>query len=65
MKTLKVKTLLHLLLVLVIPLLTGAGCGDASGAPTIPPLDTFIISFEDFYNTNGLISLEAGSNQSN
>jgi hypothetical protein len=65
MKILRGRTLLHLLLVLIIPLLTVAGCGDASGAPTIPPEETFVISFEDFYQTNGLISLEASSNQSN
>jgi len=63
MKTLKVKTLLHLLLILVILLLTGAGCSDASGAPTIPPKDTFVISFEDF-RTSGLTCFDIGD-QSN
>ena len=65
MKTHRVRTLGHLLLVLAIAVLTVAGCSGASGAPTIPPEETFVIPFEDFYKTNGLISLEAGGNQSN
>jgi hypothetical protein len=66
MKTLRVRTLAHLLLVLVIAVLTVAGCGDVSGAPTIPPEETFVIPFEDFANndTNGLVSFATG-NQSN
>lgn len=52
------RALMHLLLVLVILVLT-PGCGDVSGAPTIPPVETFVVPLE-----NGLISLEAG-NQSN
>jgi hypothetical protein len=66
MKTLSGRTLLHLLLVLVISLLTVAGCSGVSGAPTIPPVDTFDIPFEDFANsgTGGLVCFETG-NQSN
>jgi predicted small lipoprotein YifL len=64
MKILRGKTLLHLFLVLVIAVLTVTGCG-ASGAPTIPPVDTFVIPFEDFSNsgTGGLVTLAV--NQSN
>jgi hypothetical protein len=64
MKTLKGRTLAHLLLVLAIVVLTVGGCGDVSGAPTIPPEETFVISFEDFEETDGLTTLAAG-NQSN
>ena len=64
MKILRGKTLLHLLLVLVIPLLTVTGCGNASAAPTIPPVETFAISFEEFSGMGGLTTL-AGGNQSN
>lgn len=64
MKTLRGRTLLHLLLVLVISVLTVTGCSNASAAPTIPPVETFVIPFEDFNGTGGLISLETG-NQSN
>jgi hypothetical protein len=63
MRILRGRTLLHLLLVLVIPLLTAAGCSDVSGAPTIPPEDTFVISFEDF-RTAGLTCFDIGD-QSN
>ena len=65
MKRLIGRTLMHLLLVLAILVLT-LGCGDVSGAPTIPPLETFLIPFDTLPNdeTDGLISLEAG-NQSN
>jgi len=58
MKTLKGRTLVHLLLVLVILVLT-PGCGDVSGAPTIPPVETFVIPFEDFESseTNDLVSV--------
>ena len=65
MRIARVRTLAHLMLVLAIAILTVAGCGGASGAPIIPPEETFVIPFEDFYKTNGLISLESGSNQSN
>ncbi|MGA2670875.1 MAG: hypothetical protein ABSF21_05630 [Dehalococcoidia bacterium] len=66
MKILRGRTLLHLLLVLVISLLTVVGCSNASAAPTIPPVETFVIPFEDFENsgTGGLICLDTG-NQSN
>jgi hypothetical protein len=59
------RTLIYLLLVLVILVLT-PGCGEVSEAPTIPPIETFVIPIEDFpnYGMGGLISLEAG-NQSN
>jgi hypothetical protein len=63
MTTLKLRNLGHLFLVLAIAVLTMSGCGDVSGAPTIPPEETFVIPFEDF-DTSGLICLEAG-NQSN
>jgi len=54
------RTLMHLLLVLFILVLI-PGCGDVSGAPTIPPVETFVIPLEDFPNneTNG------AGNQSN
>lgn len=66
MKTLRGRTLLHLLLVLVILVLTVAGCSDVSEAPTIPPVETFVIPVEDFENngTGGLVSFGTG-NQSN
>ncbi len=64
MKTLRVRTVGHLMLALTIVVLTVTGCGSASGAPTIPPEETFIISFEDFEETSTLTSLAAG-NQSN
>jgi len=66
MKTLRGRTLAHLLLVLAIVVFTVPGCGDVSGAPTIPPEETFVIPLEDFPNneTNGLIALGSG-NQSN
>lgn len=66
MKTLIGRTLAHLLLVLVIAVLTVAGCSGVSGAPTIPPVETFVIPFEDFENngTGGLVPFETG-NQSN
>jgi hypothetical protein len=63
MKTLRGKTLLHLFLVLVVAVLTVTGCGGVSGAPTIPPVETFDIPFEDF-GTSGLICFDTG-NQSN
>src|SRR4030042_127625 len=63
MKTLRGKTLLHLFLVLVIAVLTVTGCGGASGAPTIPPVNTFVIPIEEFCGTGGLITL--AGNQSN
>lgn len=47
MKRLIGRTLTHLLLVLFILVLT-PGCGDVSGAPTIPPIETFLIPFETF-----------------
>jgi hypothetical protein len=62
MKTLRGKTLLHLFLVLVIAVLTVTGCG-TSGAPTIPPVDTFVIPFEEFSGMGGLVTLAV--NQSN
>jgi hypothetical protein len=66
MKTVRGKTLLHLLLVLVISLMTVAGCSNASAAPTIPPVETFVVPIEDFQNsgTGGLVTL-AGGNHSN
>jgi hypothetical protein len=63
-KTLRSRTLAHLLLVLAIVVLIIGGCGDVSGAPTIPPEETFVISFEDFEETDGLTTLTTG-NQSN
>jgi len=66
MKILRGRTLVHLLLVLVISVLTVAGCSSALGAPTIPPEETFVIPLEDFPNNemDGLITLGTG-NQSN
>jgi len=64
MKRPRGRTLLHLLLVLVISLLTVTGCSGVSGAPTIPPVETFVIPFEEFPGMGGLITL-AGGNQSN
>ena len=66
MKTLRGKTLAHLLLVLVIAVLTVTGCSGTSGAPTIPPEETFVIPFEHFESNgmDGLVSFETG-NQSN
>jgi hypothetical protein len=66
MKTLMIRKLEHSFLVLAILVLTITGCGSASGAPTIPPIETFIIPIEDFPD-NGIgsfVSLETG-NQSN
>jgi hypothetical protein len=67
MKALRGRTLAHLLLILAIVVLTVAGCSGASGAPTIPPVDTFVIPFEDFENSgmDGLVSLTETGNQSN
>jgi hypothetical protein len=64
MKTLKSRTLVHLLLVLTIVILTVGGCNDVSDAPTIPPEETFVISFEGFEGGSSLTTLAAG-NQSN
>jgi hypothetical protein len=64
MKTLRSRLLAHLLFVLAIVVLTVGGCNDVSEAPTIPPEETFVISFEDFQETNGLTTLATG-NQSN
>ena len=64
MKTLKGRTPAHLLLVLAIVVLAVGGCNDVSEAPTVPPEETFVISFDDFEETNGLTTLAAG-NQSN
>ena len=47
MKTLRGKTLMHILLILSI-LVFIPGCGDTSGAPTIPPIETFLIPFDAF-----------------
>ncbi len=58
------RVLVHLSVVVVILALTITGCGGA-GAPTIPPLQTFLIPFENFENsgTGGLVAL--AGNQSN
>ncbi|MFW6102053.1 MAG: hypothetical protein ACOC6O_00095 [Chloroflexota bacterium] len=47
MKKLRCKILMHLLLVLSVLVLV-PGCGDTSGAPTIPPIETFLIPFDVF-----------------
>lgn len=47
MKTSIGRTLMHLLLVLFILVLI-PGCNDVSGALTIPPIETFLIPFDDF-----------------
>lgn len=66
MKILRGRTLLHLLLVLVIAVLTIIGCG-TSGAPTIPPIETFVIPFEAFRAnaTSSFVSLADTGNHSN
>jgi len=66
MKTTRSKTLIHLFAALGLAVVTVSGCGEASGAPTIPPEDTFVIPFEAFTSneTNGLVALGTG-NQSN
>jgi hypothetical protein len=64
MKTLRVRTLGHLLLAAAIVALTVTGCGGVSEAPIIPPVETFVIPFEDFAETDGLISLAESGNQS-
>jgi hypothetical protein len=63
MKTLRLRNVGHLLLMLAIAVLTVSGCGGASGAPTIPPEETFVIPFGDF-GTSSLICFDTG-NQSN
>ncbi|MDH4068297.1 MAG: hypothetical protein OEU97_05115 [Dehalococcoidia bacterium] len=63
MKLLRGKTLARVLLIAAILVLTVNGCGGASGAPIIPPEETFVIPFEDF-ETGSLVSFETG-NQSN
>jgi hypothetical protein len=65
---------MHLLLVLFILVLI-PGCGDVSGAPTIPPIETFLIPFDTFTGdaTSSSVSLSEqfppasvlSSNQSN
>jgi hypothetical protein len=60
MKTLRGRTLLHLLLVLVIAVLTVTGCGNTSGAPIIPPVETFVIPFENF-EASGLALFDTGN----
>jgi hypothetical protein len=64
METIRGRTLVHLLFVMAIVVLAIGGCGDAAGAPTIPPEETFVISFEDFEEADGLTTLTTG-NQSN
>jgi len=46
MRTFTGRNLTSLLLVLAISVLTISGCGNTSGAPTIPPIETFLIPFE-------------------
>jgi hypothetical protein len=66
LRTPRVRPVGHLLLVLAIVVLTISGCGGASGAPAIPPIETFLIPLESFpsNNTSGLVSFGTG-NQSN
>jgi hypothetical protein len=74
MKAISGRTLMHLLLVLFILVLI-PGCGDVSGAPTIPPIETFLIPFDTFTGdaTSSSVSLSEqfppasvlSSNQSN
>lgn len=47
MKTPLCRASIHLLLV-VLTLAVAPGCGNPSGAPSIPPLETFLIPFEAF-----------------
>lgn len=62
MRKLRHGTPLHLVLVLAIMLCTIPGCENASGAPTIPPMETFIIDFEAFSSsgTASLVSVAPG-----
>ena len=52
------RPLVHMLLVVCILVLI-PGCGDVSGAPTIPPKETFVIDFEAFTDndTGALVSV--------
>jgi hypothetical protein len=59
------KTLASALLVLLIPLLGIGACGNASEAPTIPPVETFVIPFGDFQGTGVDSVVSFASNQSN
>jgi hypothetical protein len=65
MRRLRGRILACAFLVLAVPLMTVAGCGATAEAPTIPPVDTFVIPFGDFQSM-GTTSLTAfASNQSN
>jgi hypothetical protein len=65
MNALNGSTVRHLLLVMTLLVLPLTGCGGASAAPTIPPEETFVIPFQEFTETHGLISLAESGNQSN
>ena len=58
MKTLTGRAATHILVILCILVLI-PGCNGVSGAPTIPPLETFLIPFEAFTDsgTSGLVSV--------
>jgi hypothetical protein len=59
MKTSISRTLIHFLLVLFILILI-PGCNDISGAPTIPPIETFLIPFDDFTEDATSTSVSVG-----
>lgn len=62
MKTFRGRTLMHLLLVLTILVLI-PGCGDTSGAPTIPPIETFLIPFDAFTGNANSTSIFVNESQ--
>jgi hypothetical protein len=65
MRRLRGRTLAYVLLALAISLLSMGGCGNASEAPTIPPVETFVIPFGDFQSTGAESVVSFASNQSN
>jgi len=62
MKKLRGRTLMHLLFVLTILVLI-PGCGDTSGAPTIPPIETFLIPFDAFAGNANSTSIFVNESQ--
>jgi hypothetical protein len=64
MKKPRSRTLACLLLVLIVPLVTTAGCGSTAEAPIIPPPETFVIPFGDFQNMGAHEVSSFASNQS-
>lgn len=62
MKTIKIKFILSFMLVLALLTTSITGCElrDAEEAPTIPPVSTFIIDFDDF-NSNSNVTPTSGN----